>query len=238
MDSSHKNKPHETNRLVHHTVCELVDRLVVESDEMKKLHIENMLLSRDLHEVLLAAQRLLGAGSSRARSVGVSLLGMIGNSGEAHAKTVAKNMLTMLRTENDRAVLQQICLTFGRLALRDDDRLISMLVRRLKPLASDPTVHIREVLAISLGIHHPPCALRTIILLSTDIHRDVRDWATFALAERAEDDYPAVRSALIARLEDKDYEVRAEALRGLANGRDPLYERFILAELKRGHRGH
>lgn len=62
--------------------------------------------------------------------------------------------------------------------------------------------------------------LRRVITLTT--HDDVsnRDWATFILANH-EIDTPAVREALIARADDPDERVRAEAIRGLAR-KDPV----------------
>jgi HEAT repeat protein len=61
----------------------------------------------------------------------------------------------------------------------------------------------------------------------------VRDWATFGLSTQIERDDDLVRNALLARLEDSNQNVRAEALRGLANRGDERAIAPLLAELER-----
>src|SRR5688500_5450727 len=57
------------------------------------------------------------------------------------------------------------------------------------------------------------------IELSRDSDAEVRDWATFALALRDEDDEVTAR-ALLDRIDDPDFDTRCEALWGLARRRD------------------
>jgi HEAT repeat protein len=59
----------------------------------------------------------------------------------------------------------------------------------------------------------------TLLALSRDPHRRVRDWATFTLAARNDDD-PVIRQALIDRIDDSDFDTRCEALWGLARRQD------------------
>lgn len=59
-------------------------------------------------------------------------------------------------------------------------------------------------------------AVQTLIELSADVDPQVRDWATFGLGVQIDRDDPAVRHALMARLEDPDIDTRGEAIRGLA----------------------
>ena len=58
--------------------------------------------------------------------------------------------------------------------------------------------------------------LAALIALSADPEAAVRDWATFALGTLAEQDSPALRDALAARLDDPDEDTRLEAIHGLA----------------------
>ncbi|MFC4468112.1 ankyrin repeat domain-containing protein [Streptomyces xiangluensis] len=59
-----------------------------------------------------------------------------------------------------------------------------------------------------------------LVALAGDADRDVRNWATTALAV-LDTDTPALRDALAALLDDPDPEVVAEAARGLAVRQDP-----------------
>jgi HEAT repeat protein len=52
--------------------------------------------------------------------------------------------------------------------------------------------------------------------LSNDDDVEVRDWATYALAQANDLDSPAVLNALWARVSDPDPDTRAEAMVGLA----------------------
>ncbi|WP_328772342.1 ankyrin repeat domain-containing protein [Streptomyces sp. NBC_00286] len=72
-----------------------------------------------------------------------------------------------------------------------------------------------------------------LVALSRDVDRDVRNWATTALAV-LDADTPALRDALAALLGDPDAEVAAEAARGLAVRQDsraiPVLERLLAEE--------
>lgn len=88
----------------------------------------------------------------------------------------------------------------------------------------DPAV--RQTVASVLASHSESSrALVTLLALSVDPGDDVRNWATFGLAQsRLDAAHPsaeAVREALHARIEDPHEECRGEAWTGLAIARDP-----------------
>jgi len=60
---------------------------------------------------------------------------------------------------------------------------------------------------------------------------DTRNWATFALGSLSEEDSPAIRDALAARLSDADDEVRGEAMLGLARRVDERVVQPLQREL-------
>ena len=66
--------------------------------------------------------------------------------------------------------------------------------------------------------------------LSADADAEIRDFATFALADLREDT-PAPRATLRARLADEDRCARGEALRGLAERHDASITGQLRAEL-------
>jgi hypothetical protein len=74
-------------------------------------------------------------------------------------------------------------------------------------------------------------AVRTLIELSADPDADIRDWATFGLAQQIGTNTREVREALYARVEDEDDDTRAEALMGLARRRDERVSVPLIKEL-------
>lgn len=66
----------------------------------------------------------------------------------------------------------------------------------------------------------------------TDDDYDVRNWATFGLAQQCEMDTLEIREALFARLSEDDHEIRGEALIGLAARKDSRVKDYILIELR------
>jgi HEAT repeat protein len=84
-----------------------------------------------------------------------------------------------------------------------------------------PSEWVRFCVADSLGGRDDPTAYDALITMSADPDEDVRDWATFGLAQLTRADFPALRDALAARLDDEDQATREEALWGLAIRGDP-----------------
>jgi len=110
-------------------------------------------------------------------------------------------------------VLHSIGVALGHLR---DPRAVSALL----PIKSHPDPTVRFGVVLGLSPHSTPSAIEGLIQLSMDPDDDVRDWATFGLGSMTDVDTPAVRQALVARLEDGNDEIRGEALTGLAQRRD------------------
>jgi hypothetical protein len=70
--------------------------------------------------------------------------------------------------------------------------------------------------AIGPPIRAIAIAVQTVLQLSADTDDDVRDWATFGLGTLLRLDTPAIRHALLARLDDAHHNPREEAMYGLA----------------------
>jgi HEAT repeat protein len=68
--------------------------------------------------------------------------------------------------------------------------------------------------------HETPLAIESLILLTNDCDRHVRDWATFALGTQIDLDTPAIRGALVGHLSDPDNDTRGEALVGVPMRKD------------------
>lgn len=134
-------------------------------------------------------------------------------------------------------------LLVGLLHDTDDDVVISALFA-LSHLRAGPTPEIamfaghasnsvREAAAYALGGRDEPTALAALQLLTSDTDTDVRNWATFGLGSLCESDSTEIRDALAARLADDDFEIRGEAIVGLARRHDARATEAIAAELAR-----
>ncbi|MEV4131510.1 HEAT repeat domain-containing protein [Dactylosporangium sp. NPDC049742] len=118
-------------------------------------------------------------------------------------------LVAMIAREDDPAVLYSLAVALGHMAGEDS---VAPLVR----LRAHPDADVRGGVVFGLLGRETRAALDALIELSADVEPGVRDWATFGLARQSDADFPALREALAARLDDDDTDTRAEAVHGLA----------------------
>ena len=113
-----------------------------------------------------------------------------------------------------------------------DERAVPLLVRYQSH--SDP--EIRFALTCALGhFSGDAAAVDVLVCLTRDEDQDVRDWATFGLSSSVEfggADSPAIREALIGRLDDSFEDARQEAITGLARLKDERVLPALLSALE------
>jgi HEAT repeat protein len=201
-------------------VAELVDRALALDDDddarwdiVPKLHLEGG------RAAFAAGERLCRASQARQRELGADILAQVGVTKGSAASSgpfrdeAMRVLLDLAEREEEPAVLASICHAFGHL---DDPRGIAVLVR----LREHPDAQVRYAVAHGLSARPERAALDALIALSADPDANVRDWATFGLARQSDEDYPELREALAARIDDPDLQTRAEALHGLATRGD------------------
>jgi hypothetical protein len=109
-------------------------------------------------------------------------------------------------------------------------RAVDGTVTLVLPYATHPNQDIRYAATHALGqFHTDPAALETLIALSADTDRDVRNWATFYIGTQSNADSPEIREALVRRLKDPFPDARGEGIAGLAKRKD---ERAVLPLFK------
>ncbi|HWX02898.1 HEAT repeat domain-containing protein [Collimonas sp.] len=86
--------------------------------------------------------------------------------------------------------------------------------------ASHPDQQIRLQVAITLGSYIEVESIDALLRLATDISDDVRNWATFSIGSMHRADNPNIRDLLWRNLQDRDEDVRGEAVVGLAIRKD------------------
>ncbi len=91
-------------------------------------------------------------------------------------------------------------------------------IQRWARASGHPGAEVRDGVVHGLGGHDDPSAVAALIRLASDADRDVRNWATFGIAQQTALDSPAIREVLLARAEDS--EIRGEASIGPARRGD------------------
>ena len=99
-----------------------------------------------------------------------------------------------------------------------------LALAELIKLSFHPDREIRFEVAVALGSYPEADSIDALLRLAKDDSDAVRDWATFGIGSMQEVDDSKVRDLLWANLQDKDEDVRGEALVGLAIRKD---ERII-----------
>ena len=218
----------------------LFDRAVAARTARRYWSLVGDLQKAGTNDVFDHAARLLKSSEGRRRQLGADVLGELGfqHSRRPFRQSSARLLKTALRSEADSSVLVAIVRALSRLNVRSA---IPLLVR----LQSHDSAEVRFALAAELwwctwstGEEVPDARVTaTLVTLSNDRDADVRDWATFSLAS-SDIDTPEVRAALWDRVNDRHFDTRIEALRGLARRRDgEIRERLRRAVANPGRRG-
>jgi methionyl-tRNA formyltransferase len=185
---------------------------------------------RGTPEALEAVRPLADDPDPRARSVAAYVAGQLGPPMRAQPATAAALLDAMGEREAHPRVLAVIAEAFGHLG---DPWGLSWLLG----LRRHPDAGVRDGVVSALAGRANPLAIDALIELSADPDPAIRDWATFALGALAPQDSPALRDALVARLDDADPEARIEAVHGLALRGDERAVEPALALLTRGESG-
>jgi HEAT repeat protein len=99
---------------------------------------------------------------------------------------------------------------------------------------SHPNLEVRFSVTCALGCFpDDPLSAETLLKLTQDPDKDVRDWATFGLGVLGSLDSGEIREALVLRLGDSDEDVREEAMVGLGKRKDQRVLAPLLVALER-----
>jgi HEAT repeat protein len=162
------------------------------------------------------------------RARGADILAQLGKTVENHANNYPDDCFTvvssLVETEKESQPLSSAIHALGHIG---DPRAIPLLVR----YRTHPIAEVRFALACAMGnFSGDATAANILVHLSRDEDEDVRDWATFGIGALGVDS-PAIRDALIERLEDSFEDVRGEAIAGLAQLKDDRVLPALLSAL-------
>jgi HEAT repeat protein len=200
------------------TTADLIAAALAAPDDPEDGPALEELQNRPTRETFDAAIRLLASDAMPERELGVKILGQLGGSGSDLNRPFREEsvlaLLELLTHEREPRVIESLGFAFAHL-----DELRG--VAPLSALAGHPAERVRYAVVHALIGHKDDIAVQTMLQLSTDTDDDVRDWATFGLGTLLRLDTPAIRHALLARLDDAHHNTREEAMYGLAVRLDP-----------------
>jgi HEAT repeat protein len=184
---------------------------------------------------LAAARTLAQAPDPAARAAAAHALGvaMNGNDDRTQVAEAVRLLAEMLHESHDLHLDWSIA---DALRLAWHPEAISPLVSLERSESPRIRRSVAEGLSGAMSDHVVPAGIEALIRLSLDPESEVRNWATFSLAQM-DHDAPEVRSALWARTDDPDYDTRSEALLGLAELHDRRVAERIATELRSGRVG-
>jgi HEAT repeat protein len=182
------------------------------------------LVWRNPRLALEVGQALMASDDPDRREMGVDLIGVAAQLDHS----LRDHALPPLRAALDDAGPGPLSAAIIQLELLGDESIRD----RILPNAGHPDEVVRHAVAFALpspGLDE--LALDALIGLTRDVDDEVRDWATFGLAELSDADNEAIRGALLARVEDDPYEIRVEAIVGLARRQDERVRPHLVREL-------
>lgn len=158
------------------------------------------------------------------REIGADILGQLGFS-KHNFQNESVEILTELLSDENEDVVASSAFSLGH---RNDLKAVPSLINLLNH--SNPRVRHGTVLGLSCL--EDQTAIDGLIYLTNDENYDVRNWATFGLGSQCDMDTPDIRNALHKKLLDKDFEIRGEALVGLAKRNDISILNTLIDELE------
>ena len=208
----------------------IIAELMGTQDDDRRSDLIGELVRQDSAAVMTAAENQLSSEDANERAIGAEILGQLATVASEKGSPAAGQLLTVLRTEANPRVIAAIITALG----HTGQPVARQAVNRFSG-NKDPAIRFAVAFALpALGMDSE--SLATLQVLSRDPDQEVRNWATFGLAESDSDD-EETRAALLARVHDTFADARAEAIYGLARRRDPKALELVEREIASGNSG-
>ena len=184
-----------------------------------------ILREREDDEVFQLTKKLVYSKVSVYREIATSILSQFGYKTKLY-RGESIHLLAKLLNDKNEDVISNAIYAFGhRKSIRYADKLASFVTLNSLP--------IKEALAFTLGGYENQKSIDALVKLMQDENFDVRNWATFSLAQITKSNTQTIRDALFKNLSDTELEVRGEALLGLALRKDNRVVDAIIEDLQK-----
>lgn len=171
---------------------------------------EVRVLQHRMSAALLAKMRdLMAQGDRRKRQLAADVVAQGRVAEKELGGQCVRFLLDALEGEAEPRVLVAVCNALGH---HQSAEAVGPVAR----LQGHPRADVRHAVVFALLCQNDPAAIATLISLSADSDRDVRNWAAFGLGSMTEVDSGPLRAALLARVAEADEEIAGEAMVGLA----------------------
>ena len=206
------------------TITNLIAKAYETDDEEHYWKIIGELHKRGSITEFNAAKKLALSKDPKEREISSDILGQLGWSKKTYQHQ-SVSILIQLLSDNNVRVIASAAFSLGH---RNDLRAVPYLTEKIDHQNS----RVRMGIVTGLSRLENKIAIGALIKLSYDSDFDVRNWATFGLGSSCEMDTNELREALYKRVLDTEYEIRGEALVGLAMRNDDSILINIIKELE------
>ena len=209
------------------TTEKLFHRLTHNKTDRNRWDSISILRQRNSNEVFQKCLELIQSDILKERIIAVDILAQLGLPPRPFLKETLDTFYELLKKETNNKILCKLLFAIG----HNNENLSQAQIESLIKFKNNKSSNIRYALTFALGGIDKNNALDAIIFLSNDKDDDVRDWSTFSLGSLSHRNNKKIRTALLARVEDKNSAVRGEAIKGLTRCKSTEIIEIITREL-------
>ncbi len=191
------------------------------------------LRKRKTSRIYALSLELLESKQAGAEKLAINILAQLGTDQFRKQKKVKALLLRLLMQPKRSKLISTLLLALG----HNNDHFSRKTIEKIATFRKSNKKKVRYAVSFALlGVENPK-AVNTLIYLSKDKCKFIRDWSVFGLANVLAVDSKKLRKALWARVSDKDKTTRLEAILGLASRNDRKIIDVIHQEIEQGDFG-
>ncbi len=211
----------------------ILNRLL--NNKTQKTYWDNIseLRKRPNQEVFKKAYEFAKSDFDKQKIIGLDILQQLGFDPRYKKKETVELHFELLEEEQSDNVLKSIFHGIG----HNNDELSDKQILKLLEFKNVKNTEVKHALISALlGIENTS-TINVLIEFTKDKTASIRNWATFSIGSLTELDNTDIRNALWNRVNDPNFEIKSEAIVGLANRKDSRIKSIIIKELENGDYG-